>query len=624
MFINRSFSAKLTFWVLLAAALVFASSSVLGLHFTRQLMEREADHRADLELDNVQLYADHLLSNSQVAAYNFKLQLHYPDLPTADSIQAAMEHFLAINTQLSGVTVALEPGVLDSHPDGFAPYVARTDSGLMHFDLSERHDFREGNWYRKVVKNRNEFWTYPFRDRRGCVSTAYCIPLENEHQELQGAMEVMLALDTLTQRVLAVKPYPHARITLVDQYGYFLVHPDHERILDLASGEERCFVDGRQPTTRGCIKSHDANGETLLRYHAPVTRTRWTIVLECPESDILAEVYQMRLILIAILVLGLLGLLTVCVVTIRRMTRPVKAFAQAAADIARGNFHTAMPTITDHNELWHLGRSLDDMQHDLERYIDDLRATTASKAIIEGELQTASRIQMSMVPKTFPAFPERQELDMYALLEPAKEVGGDLYDFFVKGDSLFFCVGDVSGKGVPASLFMAVTRTLFRITSHQHDDPADIVIEMNDHLAEGNEENMFVTLFIGRLDLLTGLLSYCSAGHNAPLMIPRNETPYYLPVRKAMPAGAMEGMLFVSQSLNLRHGDSILLYTDGVTEAEDPERRLFGETRLLNEMSRCDATAAKDRVGHVLAAIRNHAQQQPQSDDITLLNIIWN
>ncbi len=246
-----------------------------------------------------------------------------------------------------------------------------------------------------------------------------------------------------------------------------------------------------------------------------------------------------------------------------------------------------------------------------------LRQVEASKEKIESELKIASEIQMSMLPKTFPPFPERTDLDLAAAMYPAKEVGGDLYDFFIKEERLFFCIGDVSGKGVPASLLMAVTRSLFRTVSAHEKSPQRIVSAINDSMTGTNENNMFVTFFCGVLDLRTGHLRYCNAGHNAPFIL--KGTVGTLPVEPNLPIGVMPGMNFKEQETDLSFDDSIFLYTDGLTEAEDADHRLFGEERVKDLLS--IRRTAEEHLEALETAMTKFVGTAPQSDDLTMLFI---
>jgi len=240
------------------------------------------------------------------------------------------------------------------------------------------------------------------------------------------------------------------------------------------------------------------------------------------------------------------------------------------------------------------------------------------KEKMESELKIAHGIQMAMIPNTFPPFPERSDIDVYAFLDPAKEVGGDLYDFYIREDKLFFCIGDVSGKGVPASLVMATTRTLFRTVSAHETSPLHIVTTMNDSMADSNEDTMFVTFFCGILDLLNGHLRYCNAGHNAPLLI--SDTVRPLPVVPNLPLGVLSGMAYKEQETDLKYGDYIFLYTDGVTEAENKDHRLFGEENMT-EVLRKNRGKATDNLNALKKTISGFVGDAVQSDDMTTVLI---
>jgi len=239
------------------------------------------------------------------------------------------------------------------------------------------------------------------------------------------------------------------------------------------------------------------------------------------------------------------------------------------------------------------------------------------KQRMEGELKIASDIQMSMVPKIFPPFPNRDDLDMSACIVPAKEVGGDLYDFYIRDEKLFFCIGDVSGKGVPASLVMAVTRSMFRIVSAHEDNAMRIVSAMNQSMSDMNESNMFVTFFCGILDLTTGQLTYCNAGHNPPMVF--TDHIALVPIHASLPLGIMKEADYFQQELDMHYDDALFLYTDGLTEAENREHELFGEERAQNVM-RVRRTAA-DHLAAVQDAVKDFVGEAPQSDDLTMLFI---
>ncbi len=247
------------------------------------------------------------------------------------------------------------------------------------------------------------------------------------------------------------------------------------------------------------------------------------------------------------------------------------------------------------------------------------RSVEAAKQMIEGELKVARQIQMGIVPMIFPAFPERPEFEVYAVLEPAKEVGGDFYDFFfIDEDHLFFAVGDVSGKGVPASLFMAVTITLLR-TKALRIDLNRVLASVNDDLSRENKTGMFVTLFCGILDTKTGDVEYCNGGHNPPYMCRADGSVEILDVPGDLVLGALDGVYYTKRNISLGRGDTLFLYTDGVTEAMDEHGGFYTDQRLAEALKETKALPANETVERILSGVHSFASGADQWDDITIL-----
>jgi len=248
------------------------------------------------------------------------------------------------------------------------------------------------------------------------------------------------------------------------------------------------------------------------------------------------------------------------------------------------------------------------------------RETEASKKRIEGELQVAREIQMSIVPKIFPPFPNRTEFDIHAILKPAKEVGGDLYDFFLlNDDNLYFLVGDVSGKGVPASLFMAVTKTLLKAGAHEEAAPEQILGRVNNELCADNDSGMFATVFLGILHIPSGLVKCSNAGHNLPFILRADGSLEKLPKIKGIALGVMEGFSFSTYDFTLQRGDTLLLYSDGINEAMSQAGELFGEERMAEIIKKNSNADAAGMTGALRDAVRDFAGGAEQSDDITVM-----
>lgn len=256
------------------------------------------------------------------------------------------------------------------------------------------------------------------------------------------------------------------------------------------------------------------------------------------------------------------------------------------------------------------------------RLTDSLALVEAAKARMQEELNVGRDIQRSMLPRVFPAFPDRKELELYAVLEPALEIGGDLYDFFLVDDHrLCFVVGDVSGNGVPAALFMAMTKIMVKTRAMSDPSPASIVTHVNDALSADNDSCMFVTLYLGILNLRDGTLLATNAGHNPPLLKRQNEQFEWLTAQDGPMVGPMPGIAFKESMIQLGPGDELFLYTDGVTEADNRRRELFGNSRLRSVLTESRAVSVVDRLGEVMNAVRAFAGDAPQADDITMLGL---
>jgi len=266
-------------------------------------------------------------------------------------------------------------------------------------------------------------------------------------------------------------------------------------------------------------------------------------------------------------------------------------------------------------KLQHAHQRLETAHEKLQHAYDRLEETTKAKERIESELRIARDIQMSMVPNVFP---ERDGLDLYATVTPAKEVGGDLYGYLLLGDELYFCVGDVSGKGVPASLFMAQATRLFRTLATQHMMPAEIATRMNDALTEDNEQGMFVTLFIGLIDLASGTMNFCNAGHNPPVI--GNADGYeFLQMESNAPIGLWPGIDFVGEVMEGLKGSSLLIYSDGLNEAENKAQEQFGDDRILEVLRQTGGKTAKEVISTLAVEVEKHRGGADPNDDLTMM-----
>ncbi len=369
------------------------------------------------------------------------------------------------------------------------------------------------------------------------------------------------------------------------------------------------------------------------------------IIRDIEENGILYAI-DMRRMAVALTMLFVVTLVVLTLMlrrAIHRLVAPLTTFTQAVDEVARGNLKAELPEIHTKDEMQRLHHSFSLMQQSLARQMEELKQVNEAKGRLEGELKVAQEIQLSMLPSMPPKFFAEQSgraknldepsgkgrLDIYASLTPAREVGGDLYDVIERDGKLFFCIGDVSGKGVPAALVMATTLCQFRIAASHVDDLGRIVTYINRIMCDGNDTMMFVTFFAGMLELSSGRLSYVNAGHNKPFIVGdscaedgggTSETAVMeLPAKPGLPIGVDEDAPYVVREYDMPEGSMLFLYTDGLTEAMDVQREQFSRQRLIDNLK--SGLGCEEQLSAMTQAVHRFVGDAPQSDDLTMLAI---
>ena len=311
----------------------------------------------------------------------------------------------------------------------------------------------------------------------------------------------------------------------------------------------------------------------------------------------------------------------------KSIVNPINAIARAAGAYAEdrkaGNpaaDHFSALNIHTGDEIENLGLTMADMERNMAEYVDQLTAATAEKERIVTELTLANRIQAAMLPNVFPPFPDRPEIDLYASMDPAREVGGDFYDFYlVDEDHLCLIIADVSGKGIPAALFMMIIKVILQSCAMLGQSPAEILTKTNEAICAKNPEDMFVTVWVGILELSTGRLTAANAGHEYPALRQRDGRFVLYKDPHGLVVGGMEGTRYREYSLDLEPGDKIFVYTDGVPEATDADNRLFGADRMLAALNRQPGAAPEQILKNVREAVDGFVRDAEQFDDLTML-----
>ncbi len=549
-------------------------------------------------------------------------------------LEQMLRDIMENDADVFGATIALNPELVSDSP-GFAPYYFRRDGNLAYADLaSGAYHYRDQAWFREAAAAGKPIWVEPYYDRGGgeVLMTTFAVPVfrvdERGQRYLYAVVTADVSLGELRAYLRRLQLGARGNAILLSRKGIILGSRNEASIMRhyaevMAAGPDRAaWRDMFAAALAGRVVSRqlpcpDSPGDCALRLGSLQT-TGWPVGILYSEEEILAPLREFQR---KTLLLGLVTLLLMAIavsIVARRLTRPLTALARATDDVARGNLDTPLPSVQGRDEVARLVHAFTTMTGDLRRYIAGLEAATASRSRLEGELNAARAIQMSLLPGGGEACETFGPCALWARVEPARSVGGDLYSYFRSDSQLWIAVGDVSDKGVPAALFMARAISLIPQLAGPATDPAGAMARLNDALETGNDNCMFVTLFLGVVNLATGDLQFASAGHTPPTLL-REGRARTLAQATGPALGLAPGQVFPLNSLELAPGDRLAVFTDGVEEAFDDQAEMFGLERF-NQRLAATGKASPAAAGDLLfAAVNEFAAAAPQSDDIALL-----
>lgn len=599
-----------------------------------------------------------VLSDVYVGTINHVPEIE-ENLDRPDHLMKVTKRIIEQNPRIRSCGISFVENYYPQKGRCYMPYAVRRDSNTIEVlnQGTKQQDYLQQDWFLQGLETEKGFWSEPFFEGNDTIFplVAYIHPIRDKQGRTVAVLGSDLSLEWLQAKVgkkdMAIfanqwgsmdedkrerkknsrwQPYSF----IISEKGTFVVHPDKKRIVrDNYSSIVKAASDTAMANIFGQMMMEDrkveadslpiefvVDGRDSYLFYAPIKHTGWSMVLVVPRLVLELPSYVVAGLLVFLLLTAMFVVWLVSRTFIKRATKPLKQLASSAEEVANGNFSASLPEIKRNDEIRQLRDSFEDMQQSLKEYVEELKATTASKAAIENELKVAHDIQMSMLPKIFPPYPERDDIDIYGLLNPAKDVGGDLFDFYIRDNQLYFCIGDVSGKGVPASLVMAVTRSLFRNVSSHSSEPGQIATALNKALSEGNETNMFVTFFVGVLNLADGNLLYCNAGHEAPLLVGKGIGT--LPCDANLPLGIMPDWSFTQQQVTIYPQTVIFLFTDGLSEAENADHTQFGEERVLAVAEKVllqQRLQSQTIIDEMADAVNRFVGDAEQSDDLTML-----
>lgn len=560
------------------------------------------------------------ISTQTVAAYSESMRDH-PEI-----YQTIVHRTVEISELINGCAILFldKDGRCDLSSPSVFSYMDANGVHDFHPDAQQLQQLAE-LWAKQPFETKNSFWTPPYHalDSRNTDISSYCYPLMDAGLNVYAIVVSDLSVDWIETMMEDIRPYPNSLTALVCDENNIIGLKDSTLVNRYKSSfkgdQEFLAVWEDMKLNKDSIRRKIGNDRNMSFVVYGGLHNGWKLSILCPYHDVLHRPFLLTMYMLLISLAVLAILFFVCRRLIRNLTRPISELSESAINMAKGDFKTELPEIKTEDEMKQLRDSFQFMQDSITNYIGELKTTTAANERMESELNVARKIQMGMLRTDFPP-------QLYALLKPAKEVGGDLYDFNIKDDHLFFGVGDVSGKGVPASLMMAITRALLHFVEGMRLPLDEAMVRLNNSVSKANSRGMFVTLFIARIDLKTHRMDYCNAGHNPVIIIPPCEDPFFLKAKTNLAIGLVEGFPFEIESLELKPGTRIVAYTDGVNEAEKEDYSIFGNNRLLEwarelHLECDDENEEKQVVESLYQSVQDFVAGNDQNDDITIVSL---
>ena len=583
-------------------------------------------------------------SVAQVARSTARFIETHPNL-TESELYRLLEQNISQSELIYGAAIAFEPEAFEPGRRLFSPYVHRVGGDLRRMDIgAEGYDYldEQWQWYARPRATGRAGWSDAYFDEGAgdVLMCTFSVPFFRDGQ-VRGVATVDIHILELQQRldIEADPELDEGQYAILSREGAFLSHPDRSMILqqtvfDMAAAANRPDLQrlGEQMTTgqRGAVevddlpdsvRALDGPGPYLICF-APIASTGWSFAAAVPAQVVGAPAREALWRSLGLLMFNLFVLIVILLIAAVRITRPIEELAGLVERLGEGDLDVKPARVRSNDEIGQFARAFNRMVDELRDHVDALTRATAAREAVESELRVAREIQQSLLPRSYPAFPHRDEFDLYAVNLPARSVAGDFFDFFfVHDDVLTVVIADVAGKGVPAALFMAVTRTVLRNLAMQGLSPAEILTQTNAILRDDNDRGLFVTLFIGHYNTRTGRLTYANGAHPPPMVV----APDGSVARLGDATGTLVGVFddaqlipFEQQEAELGVDSALVLFTDGVPEARSPDGTFYREERFVRWLS--------DHVGpdmrHYCTASRDEIvafQHGDPSDDVTIL-----
>lgn len=626
----QSLASRLSLWIISLGALIFIAVLSTNYFLSRLLLEDYVEDIAQTTASSTVRKIETIFNTISANADSLAAVVSTSNV-SEKQIHQTIKAFLNTNAAIYGMTVALEPNTLITSLGYFSPYYYRKNGSIAFSDLADsNYQYKKWVWYTKPKKLNFPVWSEPYLDEGGgdVLMTTYSTPIYlDDKKSFAGVATADIRLSWLDEIVKEIHIGKSGYGFILSKNDVVIAHPD--KTIDLKPLNEN---EVRPENWQKYIESKKQSSTVYLR--APCYQsddycwlaietlgdTGWKVVIVLPEKELISDINSLTIKISIIAVSGLGILLFIVMIVTRHLTNPLGKLATATQDIGAGQLDIELPKTARNDEIGVLTDDFNSMRIALKDYIAEIQKTTAKQQKLESEIQIAKDIQMSMIPGAGKVSINNKNHQLFALLRPARTVGGDLYYYQQDEEILHFIIGDVSDKGIPAALFMAKTITLYTHALKDNLSPGETFTMMNDILAKNNDACMFVTALCGNINLNDGTVTMANAGHMNPIVKNRNKTGE-VEVNGEIALGLMESVIYSDVQFQLDNNDSLIMYTDGISEAHNKDGDQYTDEKLIEFISTFDETNT-DMIGNsIINSVDGFAVDTEQFDDITLLII---
>ncbi len=631
--LNKSIAYRLSIYISLAVIGVFIAFIAIYFLFNQRFIKENVQNKAITLTNEVKFNVDVLVVTTQEITSNLSEQIaFYGNQDHADDfIKSLMKKYPFIN----GIEINLDPNMTDL--DYFSYYCYRQNDSIKLYKSVNPivNCINQQEYVKTIVKNNEAGWSEPVRcSRNGYVVAPYFSPIHSDIDGVEtmiGSVICELSLLDLNNTVNKIKIGERGFAFLVSRTGIYITHPSEDRILnknifDLTNSSFKIKPDGiskfLDEAGSGSAIAHPEilDKEKCWVYYTKISSNGWSLIMVMPYKELYQPLFLPVLQMLFFSVLGILIVYLLVTYIIDKQIQPLSLVTQQLKKFSR--LAGDLDEIPE-NEIIQVSQSLNSIKMWYEKYRQSQLLEEKKSERRERDLSQASEIQRSFIKTEFPAFPDRKEIDIYAVYKPLIGVSGDLFDFFfIDDEHLVFTIGDVSGKGLPAAFYMSVAQTVIK-SSCIVNSAREIVNRSNEVLYTNNQHLFFLTMFLGILNVKTGKLNYCNAAHIAPYVLKRNGELYQLSQTHGLPLGLYQDKKYNESYDQLEKGDLIFLYTDGVTELNNEDRVQYGHERLEKNLSLLAGRSSKEVVDKIDKSLQLYMGNSTQSDDISMLVLAY-